>query len=86
MILALSFIFSTGCTKYIEVPVYIEGKCPRIEVLKSVDLIAITVDSNGSIVSQGNVDNLLKGASQLRKSEVYYEEQLTKYNKEFVDK
>ena len=88
ILLTLSFIFS-GCSSWceVEVPVYMEATCPKIEVLKIVAPVEITVDSNGSI-SKKSIPGMLKGLKQLRKSETYYYEQVTKYNKEFttVDK
>jgi len=83
MILILSFIFNlSGCTTVVKKYVYVESKCPHIEVLKRVDDIPVEVDANGSITKE-SVDNLIIGAKQLRKSESYYIRQLTEYNKRF---
>jgi len=83
MILILSFIFSlTGCTTVVKKYVYVESKCPHLETLKKVDDISVTVDANGSITPE-SVDNLVRGARQLRKSEKYYFQQITEYNKRF---
>ena len=83
MILILSFIFSSGCTRYIEVPYYVEASCPKIEVLKIVDPIEITTDNNGSI-SYLSIPALLNGAKKLRKSETYYYKQIVNYNEKFL--
>jgi len=84
MILILSFIFSTGCTKYIKYPVFIEASCPKLEILKPVDRIDINVSSDGAIRDE-SMHNLIIGAKMLRKTEVFYIDQLTDYNSKFVE-
>lgn len=83
IILLIGFIFNTGCSKYIEVPIYIESTCPKIEVLKIIPRIDVTVSEDGAI-RDTSMYNLINGAKQLRKTEAYYYEQVTKYNKEFT--
>jgi len=84
MLLALSITFSlllTGCTT--KEYVFLDNKCPKIEVLAPVGNISGRVDDDGSIRGQQLMD-LLNGASQLRKSENYYIEEVTKYNEIFA--
>ena len=79
----LSFIFNSGCTKIVEVPVFITSTCPKIEVLKPVAQIEVVTDGNGTITNT-SVHNLINGAQQLRKSENYYIEQVSTYNSKFT--
>ena len=82
-ILILSFTFSlAACTRTVTVPVYVEAQCPKIEVLKKVDKLEVEMDHEGRITAKSTYD-LIRGAGQLRRSESYYIEQITKYNKEF---
>lgn len=83
MTLMSVFIFSTGCTKYIEVPVFVEASCPKLETLKPVGKIDVIVSSDGAIRGD-SMYNLIKGAKMLRKSEGFYIKQITTYNSEFV--
>ena len=71
----------TGCVQ--KEYIYLEAQCPRLEVLPKVTPIDVNV--SGGCVCDANLSSLLNGASKLRDSENYYMEQLTKYNKEFVD-
>ena len=71
----------TGCSTRTEY-VFVEAKCPKIEVLQRVD------DINGSFVGEclcgDQLYDLMIGTSQLRKSETYYIDEITKYNEEFT--
>ena len=82
MLLIASFIFS-GCSTVVTEYVYVEGTCPRIEVLEPVGKIKVIVGPNGEITKE-SAGNLVNGARQLRKSEAYYIEQVTNYNEKFV--
>lgn len=86
MLLILSFTFSACSWCEVEVPVYLEATCPAIKTISIVPPIEVIVGPEGNI-SNKSIPSLLKGSKQLRKSESYYYEQITKYNKEFtVDK
>ncbi len=83
MILMSVFIFNTGCTRYIEVPKFIEATCPKIEILKPVDKIDVTISADGAIRDK-SMYNLIRGAKMLRKSESFYIKQITNYNSKFT--
>ena len=83
MLLVVAFTFS-GCSWCeVEVPVYIEATCPVINTLAIVPPIEVIVDSDGNISSRA-IHGLINGVRQLRQSEDYYYEQVSKYNEEFT--
>ena len=85
ILLVSVFIFNTGCTRIVEVPVYVEATCPKLEVLETVPRIDVNVSKDGAL-RDVSMHNLIRGAKMLRRSETFYKDQLTKYNDEFVDK
>jgi len=84
-ILLTSVLLISGCTKYIEVPYYIEGTCPAIATVKVVPPIPVITDTNGTVMCE-SLPTLLQGATMLRKSERYYIKQIDIYNSKFTDK
>jgi len=81
----LLLVVLSGCTKVVEVPVFVESQCPRIELVDRVAPIEVMMQPDGSIEKPYS-DNLLRGSSELRRSENYYIDTITDYNKKFVDK
>ena len=94
LMLLLALLAFSGCHNTTQV-------CPNIEILKPVDPIDVNVTLKGSdvgavmCISLDNADGRICGKSshtllqwmkQIRKSENYYIEQITIYNKTFVDK
>ena len=73
----------TGCTHTVKEVVFVEASCPQIQVL------AVVPPIDGNItkgcVCDKQLEELLKGTSQLRRSETYYNGQINLYNKEFTN-
>jgi len=78
-----SVLVFSGCTKIVKEYVYIEATCPQIKVLKPVPRIDGRIGPDYSVEGE-QLTKLLQGASQLRKTETYYIQEITKYNKEFT--
>jgi len=62
--------------------VYIEGKCPSINVLKPVPVIDINVTNN--CICDESLQNAFIGIKKLRKAEDYYRTQISDYNEVFT--
>ena len=78
---SLTILLFAGCT-VVKEPIFIETKCPRIEVLQSVPEIDGNI-TNGCVCNE-QLTELLQGTSQLRRSETYYIQQIGIYNKKFT--
>ena len=94
-ILALAIIvFSTGCHHEPKV-------CPKIETLKPIapidvnvtikqgsdgDIMCMQLDLDDGQICGTSAHNLFKWMKQMRKTTNYYEQEIPRYNKTFVDK
>ena len=77
---SLAVALMTGCTtKELH---FVEPSCPTIQVLKTVP--AIDGNITEGCVCGDQLDELLRGASQLRRSETYYIKQVGRYNDNFT--
>ena len=81
--IVFSILLITGCTTIVDRYVYVDVPCPKIKVLQVVPVIDGNV-TNGC-VCDNQLTDLLRGTSDLRKSESYYIDELTTYNKEFTE-
>ncbi len=79
--LLLVSLLLTGCVT--KEYVYVKDACPAIQVLNPVPKISGKVSEEGCICNK-ELDLLINGARQLRQSEMYYHEQVSKYNNEFA--
>lgn len=70
----LAITFFAGCSQQVQ--------CPKIETLKQVDQLEI--NKKNTCVCGNDLKLLLNHDRQLRKSEVYYKNEITKYNEEFT--
>ena len=80
--LLIAFSLSLTLTGCVEKYIYVKAECPHIEVLTVVGPLNGDIDANGSI-HEPHTTELLKGCSDLRKSETYYFEQVSAYNLEY---
>lgn len=74
-LLPLLFVF-IGCSEK-------QVQCPKLERVDHVKPINFEIDSNYCVCGE-DLGNLVKGTMQLRKSEAFYEKEISSYNKEFA--
>ena len=81
MFLMVIILFS-GCTCHTKT-IYVEKELPSIQVPKKINSIDINVTNK--CICGDSVTNVFNGIKALRGTEDYCIDQLTKYNKDFVD-
>lgn len=82
--LALALMLSGCVTKIVEVPVYIEAQCPNLELMEKVPALSGYKDENGCVCGP-QLQILLEGATDLRRSETFYYEQAVRFNEEYSE-
>ena len=80
----VKLFFSAGCIIAFAGCTQVQQVCPKIETLEIVPKIEINVAD--TCVCGSDLNLLINHDRQLRKSETYYIDAVTTYNKDFVDK
>ena len=80
--IAFSITFGfTGCTKYVDRPVFIEASCPYIPIKTVVPKMEGPKDN---CLCNKQLQSLLERATDLRRSESYYVDVVGAYNEKYA--
>jgi len=80
--LVLLLLFS-GCTRIVEVPVFVKAECPTLIVANKVPQVTLALGSEGGIKG-ADLDALINTAKRLRRIEAFYAKQIDNYNKAYT--